>query len=1198
MAASGNNSWVDSYLEALLSYGLSGEYTNKPAQARADVVDADQQIYAKYYVSQILQLGEEGIRDAWYKATSSSHTGERDRRLEYLSWRVWHMKRAKQRVWEEGRRIAATLPDDSDAVVLEDHDFSTSDDDEHHRSLRSRSQSDLHGRAQTSGGASPTAAEPPSASDNFLQTDYEDDKSWGNQRPRDLMDRDVLDKGLYIILISMHGLVRGESMELGKDPDTGGQVKYVVELARALAQHPVVYRVDLLTRLIKDPQVDKEYGQSEECLYRSEQSGSLGGAYIVRLPAGKPEVYIRKEQLWPHLREFADRGIAHAKSTLMRLAEDKTPCDLYAVHGHYADAGEVAFLMTSTLGVDMALTGHSLGRNKLEHLLNSGTVSKAEIESTYKISRRIEAEERSLEGATMVFTSTQQEIDEQWGLYNSFDAKIERTLRQRRRDGRHMPHMVVIPPGLDFSSLKVDLPKDPALEEMKAAKPAFGSDGGSPRQPARGGSAANLRQLDSDAGSLSSTHHRTGSGLTRPVSMASLPGGNLDDGTSRLRHQVSKTAPTGKTDPPIWKEIFRFLRNPRKPVILAMSRPDAKKNITTLVKAFGENHTLRSLANLVLIMGNRDNIDSMASGSSKVLQQVLRLVDSHDLYGSVAYPKKHSQADISDIYRLPQATRGVFTNVALQEPFGLTVIEAAAHGVPTVATKNGGPVDIMATLHHGLLVDPGNSTAIAEACLKILTNSQLWDDMSHNGVNNIMAYSWPSHCKKYLEVLESEKQFLRKQQKDAERRYSGSWDHRSALPATISEEQGAPGRAMMDRMRSTPHRGLGPNLHKVSAPPKGSFKGPGKRPTKLTSDDGSLNKFARTSSHDFDHLRGFHRDYLVVVQVDGLDRIPAFGPILKQAIQAAASSNGTIGVGVASMLGFEATAHCLEEAGVSLDALDFSVNNSGADIWHNTSKEQGGPHWQADESWEEHINFRWERDTAAKLVTKLLAGDKSLQSVPSLPGKMSTALSKALGSLPEHQQGGVHPQHVLLELDDESKSHIMGMAPSTQQKETLSSTMMERIRRRLRKTAYRSHIVLQMVPEGDELHSHMHITPLRASRALALRFIATKFGLDMQRVMVVTVPAKVVRQDEVAKVTGHTTDMLELLGGWCKVVITIPEKDETRAPRKTKMDASVMERLAIKVVPGIFNDHIHFLEGTSDLANLVSQASAGGAKDS
>lgn len=30
--------------------------------------------------------------------------------------------------------------------------------------------------------------------------------------------------GLYLVLISLHGLVRGERMELGKDPDTGGQV--------------------------------------------------------------------------------------------------------------------------------------------------------------------------------------------------------------------------------------------------------------------------------------------------------------------------------------------------------------------------------------------------------------------------------------------------------------------------------------------------------------------------------------------------------------------------------------------------------------------------------------------------------------------------------------------------------------------------------------------------------------------------------------------------------------------------------------------------------------------------------------------------------------------------------------------------------------------------------------------------------------
>ena len=41
--------------------------------------------------------------------------------------------------------------------------------------------------------------------------------------------------GLYLVLISLHGLVRGDRMELGKDPDTGGQVRH---WCTAQHQHP------------------------------------------------------------------------------------------------------------------------------------------------------------------------------------------------------------------------------------------------------------------------------------------------------------------------------------------------------------------------------------------------------------------------------------------------------------------------------------------------------------------------------------------------------------------------------------------------------------------------------------------------------------------------------------------------------------------------------------------------------------------------------------------------------------------------------------------------------------------------------------------------------------------------------------------------------------------------------------------------
>ena len=71
------------------------------------------------------------------------------------------------------------------------------------------------------------------------------------------------------------------------------QVKYVVELARALAQHPAVYRVDLLTRLIADPAVDKTYAEPKEVLWRAPNETGLGGAHIVRLPCGPPKTYLR-----------------------------------------------------------------------------------------------------------------------------------------------------------------------------------------------------------------------------------------------------------------------------------------------------------------------------------------------------------------------------------------------------------------------------------------------------------------------------------------------------------------------------------------------------------------------------------------------------------------------------------------------------------------------------------------------------------------------------------------------------------------------------------------------------------------------------------------------------------------------------------------------------------------------------------------
>ena len=435
--------------------------------------------------------------------------------------------------------------------------------------------------------------------------------------------------GLYIALISLHGLIRGENPELGRDADTGGQVQYVLDLSRALAEHPDVARVDLMTRQILSTNVGYEYGEPLEQI--------ADRAWIVRLPFG-PHRYLYKENLWPYLPHFVDQALVHFRG-VGRIPD--------VVHGHYADAGEGASRIARLLDLPVVFTGHSLGRVKEQRLLDKG-LSAEVIEERYHISRRIEAEEIALDRADLVVTSTIQEIEEQYAMY--------RTGARKR--------MAVIPPGVDLSRF---------------------------RPPRRG-----------------------------------------------ERFEVTS-------------KIDRFLQQPRKPMVLALQRPDERKNLETLIQAFGESETLRDLANLVLVIGTRDNVESMPKAQRTVLQQMLHKIDRYDLYGSVAYPKEHDSDDVPVLYRLAAARHGVFVNPALTEPFGLTLIEAAASGLPIVATNDGGPQEIVRICENGLLVDPLDADALAASLVEVLSDRQQWRRRARSGVRGAdRHFSWKGHVAQYV----------------------------------------------------------------------------------------------------------------------------------------------------------------------------------------------------------------------------------------------------------------------------------------------------------------------------------------------------------------------------------------------------------------------------------------------------------------
>lgn len=468
------------------------------------------------------------------------------------------------------------------------------------------------------------------SAESETESQFSGEPTVGPKRVSSLLDKK---EGLKITFLSLHGLIRGQDPELGRDNDTGGQVKYVLELARELAMHPNVREVELLTRQIVDPRVSDDYAQVEERI--SEK------ARIVRIPFG-PKRYVKKEDLWPYLELFVDQCLVHFRRHGLP--------DI--LHGHYADAGLAGAQLARLLHIPFIFTGHSLGRVKRQRLL-LGKGGEEQLDRRYKFVQRTEAEEVALETASMVVTSTTQEVRDQYELYDHYVPS----------------RMEVIPPGVDLDAF-----------------------------------------------------HPADSSWSRP----------------------------GLAD-----EIDRFLREPEKPMILAMARPDERKNLAKLVEVYGRSERLREAANLVLIMGTRDDLRELPKSQQQVIQQVIYLIDKFDLYGSVAYPKSHLPGEVPDLYRLAVSRRGVFANPALTEPFGLTLLEAGATGLPIVATRDGGPRDIVANCENGLLVDPLDGEQIEMSLLRLLTESELWERCSEAGISGTRKhYSWSHHADRYLRDLD------------------------------------------------------------------------------------------------------------------------------------------------------------------------------------------------------------------------------------------------------------------------------------------------------------------------------------------------------------------------------------------------------------------------------------------------------------
>ncbi|MGP7795128.1 HAD family hydrolase [Sphingomonas sp. CLY1604] len=198
------------------------------------------------------------------------------------------------------------------------------------------------------------------------------------------------------------------------------------------------------------------------------------------------------------------------------------------------------------------------------------------------------------------------------------------------------------------------------------------------------------------------------------------------------RRDLVPTAPT------LADRLGDWLDRADLPIILAVARPVEKKNLAALVRAYAADAVLQGAANLVILAGQHGH----ASDEERaVLDELHALAAAPALRGRVALPPRHDADDVAALYARA-ARGGVFVNPALHEPFGLTLVEAAAAGVPVVATRNGGPAEIVDTIGHGLLIDPRDPAAIAAAIRAIITDAARHAACSAAALAGADAYCW------------------------------------------------------------------------------------------------------------------------------------------------------------------------------------------------------------------------------------------------------------------------------------------------------------------------------------------------------------------------------------------------------------------------------------------------------------------------
>ena len=155
--------------------------------------------------------------------------------------------------------------------------------------------------------------------------------------------------------------------------------------------------------------------------------------------------------------------------------------------------------------------------------------------------------------------------------------------------------------------------------------------------------------------------------------------------------------------------------------VLFLGRLDARKSPDVLLRA--SRDVLKRFPETKVIFGGDGEIEK-----NEALAKELGIADRCEFHGWVSGDDREALFERAAVYCLPSKHEGL----------PMSVLEAMAHGIPTVATAVGGVPQVIEEGVSGFLVDVNDEAALSERLTALLGAPELREELGSNGRDQIM----------------------------------------------------------------------------------------------------------------------------------------------------------------------------------------------------------------------------------------------------------------------------------------------------------------------------------------------------------------------------------------------------------------------------------------------------------------------------